>query len=402
MTGSLNPQTSEYCKCENTQHARANDVPLTEERLAILGHEIRNPLSALSYALQAWPSSMDDPQLTEELLQIMRRQVSQLTRLSDDLLDTGRIARGQLSIRKAAVDISKVIHHACEEVQPFIDRCGHTMTVDLDVLPITMLGDESRLVQVLANLLHNSAKFTDRNGNLSVSIEKDNDAAVIRVCDNGRGMGADDLQNIFLANGPSEKRSVTSGDGLGIGLRLAKSIVELHGGMIEAFSEGLGHGSTFVVRLPMVAEMAADEIIPRPRLFVSDQVNRTHLPNYRVLVVDDDRSMRFLMSQLLRKIHQSVTVADNGETAIQMILQDQPEVVFLDLQMHGISGYEVARQIRSRVELKDLVLIALTGNADAASRELAAESGFDRYLVKPTSIAVLTETLLRIGEPSVC
>ena len=317
--------------------------------------------------------------------------------------NTGRIARGQLSIKKAAVDISKVIHHACEEVQPFVDRCGHTMTVNLDALPITMLGDESRLVQVLANLLQNSAKFTDRNGNLSVSLEKVNDAAVIRVCDNGRGMCADDLQNIFLAKGPSTNRSATSGDGLGIGLRLAKSIVELHGGTIEAFSDGLGYGSTFVVRLPMVAaDMAADEIIPRPRLFVSDQINRPHLPNYRILVVDDDRSIRFLMSQMLRKIDQTVTVADNGDTAIQMIMQGRPEVVFLDLQMHGISGYEVARQLRRRVELDDLVLIALSGNADAASRKLAAESGFDLYLVKPTSIAVLTETLLQIGELSVC
>jgi len=375
----------------------ARDVLLTEERLAILGHEMRNPLSALSYALQAWPSAMDDSQLVEKLLQIMRRQVSQLTRLSDDLLDTGRIARGKLSIRQAAVDISKVIRHACEEVQPLVDRCGHTLTVKLDDLPIALLGDESRLIQVFANLIQNAAKFTNRNGNLHVVLEQENDEAVIRVRDNGRGISADVLPGIFLANTPSRKSPVADCDGLGLGLRLAKSIVKLHGGTIEAFSAGLGHGSTFVVRLPRLADMSTGKTLVSSQPSVPGQNGGQHFPQYRIVVVDDDRSMRFLMSQMLKKIDQSVAVADNGDTAIQMILQDRPHVVFLDLQMHGISGFDVARKIRSHVELDRLVLIALTGNADAASRDLAAESGFDQYLVKPVSIEVLAETLLRVA-----
>ncbi len=398
MTISFGPRTSKNCNSANPKESVAMVVPLTEERLAILGHEIRNPLSALSYALQAWPASHDDTQRMEELLQIMRRQVSQLTRLSEDLLDTGRIARGKLSVKRTAVDLVKVIRYACEEVQPFIDRCDHTLTVKLDDKPITLLGDESRLIQVLANLIQNSAKFTNRNGNLLVTLERDNDVAVIHVCDDGYGISAEELPNIFLANTASRKCSASDGDGLGIGLRLAKTIVELHGGTIEAFSKGLGHGSTFEVRLPIVDDIAADKTLSRSQPSAPDQDGCRVLPQYRIVVVDDDKSMRFLMSRMLQKIDQSVRVAENGDIAIRMILQDPPHVVFLDLQMYGINGFDIARQLRSHVELDRLVLIAHSGNSDAASRKLAAESGFDLYLVKPTSIEVLTETLLRIGE----
>ena len=406
MTVSNRPQSSENLISVNSKRPSANSVPLTEERLAVLGHEIRNPLSAMSYALQAWPSSKDDPQLTDNLLQIMRRQVSQLTRLCDDLLDTGRSARGNLSIRRASVDVRQAIQNACEELEPTFDKCGCTMTVALGDVPLTLIGDESRLTQVFANVMHNSAKFTDRNGHLHISLDRYHDTAVIRFRDNGRGICPDQLQSIFLPHNPSMRCCEARSAGLGIGLRLAKTIVELHGGTIEAFSEGLGHGSTIEVRLPIIADKPTDRPTDKPNpsslACVPDRDIGSHLPHYRVVVVDDDRSMRFLMSQLLQNLDQSVTVADNGDTAIEIIMRDQPHVVFLDLQMNGISGYEVARQLRSRVELNNVVLIALSGNADEASRRLAEESGFDQYLVKPMSMAELTETLLSVGELSAC
>lgn len=402
MTISYRSRRSEHSRCVHSEQSTGNDSPLTEERLAVLGHEIRNPLGALNYALQAWPSTMDEPQLKEDLLQIMRRQVLQLTRLCNDLLDTGRIARGKLSIRKASVDLKQVIQDACEELRPFIDQCGQTMTVTLGDLPLSVVGDESRLTQVFANLLHNSAKFTDRNGQLRITLERDHDTAVVRLRDNGRGIGADEMRNLFTENNAFMSRSEGSGGGLGIGLRLAKSIVDLHDGKIEAFSEGKGHGSTFVIRLPIIAEMAKDKASTSPMIRGTVRETGLQLPQYRIVVVDDDRSMRFLMSRLLEKLGQSVTVAGNGDTALQMILQNRPHVVFLDLQMHGLSGYDVARQIRSRIELDSVALIALSGTADAASRKLAAESGFDQYLLKPTSMAELTEALRRIGELSAC
>lgn len=388
-------------KYDNSGEIAANDLPLTEERLAVLGHEIRNPLCALSYAVEALASSKDDPQLAEDLLQTMRRQVSQLTRLCDDLLDTGRIARGKMLISRAMVNLGQVIRSACEEIRPIADECGHKMIVSLGDSTVMLLCDESRLMQVFANLLRNSAKFTAQNGCLHVSLEWEGDAAVVSFRDNGRGISADKLQDIFHANA-SMRCSKIACDGLGIGLRLAKAIIELHGGTIEAFSEGLGHGSTFVVRLPIISEPSADRTSVTSLLPMAILNNRLCLPNYRIVVVDDDRSIRFLMSRLLQNLNQSVTVVDNGTTAIEIIIESQPHVVFLDLHMSGISGYEVARQVRRRKDLSNVVLVALSGTADAASRKRAADAGFDRYLVKPTSSTVLAETLQYFGELSAC
>jgi signal transduction histidine kinase len=227
-------------------------VPLTAESLAVLGHEIRNPLSALSYALEAWPASKGDPQLEDQLMQIMRRQVLQLTRLCNDLLDVGKSARGSLAIHRVSVDARQIVQSACQQIQPFVEQCGHRLTMTLSESPLHLLGDESRLTQVFANLLHNAAKFTDRNGHLRISIERQNNIAVVRLSDNGRGICADRLRNLFVPDNGSKRCTETGGEGLGIGLRLAKSIVELHGGTIEAFSQGIGHGSEFVVTLPLL------------------------------------------------------------------------------------------------------------------------------------------------------
>ena len=236
----------------DAQHSPSKKAPLSAESLAVLGHEIRNPLSALSYALEAWPASKGDPQLEDQLMQIMRRQVLQLTCLCNDLLDVGKSARGSLSIHMASVDARRIIQSACQQIQPFVEQCGHKMTVTIGELPLSLLGDESRLTQVFANLLHNSAKFTDCNGHLRISIERENNMAVVRLSDNGRGICADRLRNLFMPDNGSKRCPETGGEGLGIGLRLAKSIVELHGGTIEAFSEGIGHGSMFVVTLPLL------------------------------------------------------------------------------------------------------------------------------------------------------
>jgi len=246
-----------------THQTQAN-LPLTEERLAVLGHEIRNPLSAMTYALQAWPTpcfsqDMPEHQLQEELLQMMRRQVSQMTRLCNDLLDTGRNACGNLKICRESIDIKKVIENACEQIRPFIDQCGHAFTVTLGEHAIELIGDESRLTQVLANMMHNSAKFTDYGGHLYLSLQKEGENAIIRLRDNGRGICEGRLRSIFSPCDGTQVCADAPGGGLGIGLRLAKSIVELHGGSIEAFSEGLGRGSTFVVRLPIKVKVPAIE-----------------------------------------------------------------------------------------------------------------------------------------------
>lgn len=272
-------------------------LPLTEDRLAVLGHEIRNPLSALSYALQAWPESSDDRRpeqvLQSQLLQIMRRQVLQMTRLCNDLLDTGRIARGNLEISKDLVDVRQVIYNACEQIRPFIEQSGHEFSVTLGDLPVKIVGDESRLTQVLVNMMHNSAKFTERGGHLHILLEKDVNIATISIHDNGRGICADRLRTIFSSNEESRKYVDVADGGLGIGLRLAKSIVDLHGGSINVFSKGLRLGSTFVVKLPLAVDRSTmfGDVLSRS----SDSVviSGPILPSYRIVAVDDKMTSCF-------------------------------------------------------------------------------------------------------------
>jgi signal transduction histidine kinase len=220
----------------------------TDEFLATLGHEMRNPLSALSNALQVWPTH--DPALMEELRGIMLRQVRQLTHLSDDLLDVARIAQGKLELRREQIGLRELIEGACEEVRPFIERCGHALTIKLPHEPITIHGDPSRLLQVFANLIQNAAKFTGRNGRLTVTVEAHQGMAVVRVRDDGPGIELDLLPLLFEVVPPVDKPRAPVNDGLGIGLRLVKTIVELHGGAVAAHSEGLGKGSEFTVQLP--------------------------------------------------------------------------------------------------------------------------------------------------------
>lgn len=363
-----------------------------EEVLATLGHEIRNPLSALSHALEVWPGAQHDQSQMEELRSLMQRQVQQLIRLSDDLMDVARSNRGELELRREYVLLRQLIDDACEEVRPFVDRCGHVLAVTLPDEPIAVYGDPSRLVQVFVNLIQNAAKFTNRNGRLRVTVESRDDMASVRVCDNGPGIEEHMLSEIFEAFAQVNGTRGPANDGLGIGLRLVKTIVELHGGSVAARSAGPGQGSEFTVLLPLLNDTGhSHRPATQPVAAVNGHGRRT--PAYRIVVVDDDRSIGELMARLLRTIGHSVTVASNGEAAVRMVRDERPQVVFLDLVMHGMDGCEVARQLRDHPELEGLVLIALSGNADEESRRRAREAGFDKYLVKPIGIVTLAETL---------
>jgi CheY-like chemotaxis protein/two-component sensor histidine kinase len=363
-----------------------------EKVLATLGHEIRNPLSALSHALEIWPSVQNDQTEMAELRSLMQRQVRQLIRLSDDLMDGSRIAQGEFILRREHVLLRQLIDDACEQVRPFVDRCGHALTVTVPDEPIAVYGDPSRLLQVFANLIQNAAKFTGRNGRLCVTVERLDGMAVVQVCDNGPGIEEHMLSEIFEAFAQVKGTHGPENDGLGIGLRLVKTIVELHGGSIAARSAGLGQGSEFTVLLPLSDDRGLGH---RPAAQPVAEVNgHGRRPSaYQIVVVDDDRSIGELLASLLHTIGHSVTVADNGATAVRMVLDERPQVVFLDLVMHGMDGCEVARQLRDKPELDGLVLIALSGYGDEESRRRAEEAGFDKYLVKPIGIATLAETL---------
>ncbi|HUG93420.1 MAG TPA: HAMP domain-containing sensor histidine kinase [Planctomycetaceae bacterium] len=231
----------------------------TEEFLATLGHEMRSPLSALSTALQVWSMAKEDPAQMEELRSIMERQVRQLVHLSDDLLDVARIAQGRLELHREPVGLEELIEAACEQVRPFIDGRGHALTVRMPAEPLVVYGDPSRLLQVFANLIQNAAKFTNRNGSLCVTVEPQDGMAVVRVRDNGPGIEEHMLPSIFEPFTQVAETRGLENDGVGIGLRLVKTIVELHGGAVVARSEGLGCGSEFTVQLPVTKDAPGNQ-----------------------------------------------------------------------------------------------------------------------------------------------
>jgi len=220
--------------------------------LATLGHEMRNPLSALSAALEVLPAVQLDPVQVEELRGIMLRQVRQLTRLSDDLLDSARIAQGRFQLRQSPIELGQLVGSACEQIRPFIDRCGQSLEFKLRDKPLLVHGDAPRLLQAFANLIQNAAKFTQRAGLLQVTMETESEYVVVRVRDNGRGIAAHRLPYIFASLSPFDASSAQTNDGLGIGLRLVKTIVELHGGTVVVRSDGLNRGAEFTVRLPLL------------------------------------------------------------------------------------------------------------------------------------------------------
>lgn len=252
-------------ECETVVDAyQPDDSPLAaqhhhDEFLATLGHEMRNPLSALSYALQVWGWAKSDPEQMEEIRQVIEREVGQLTRLSEDLLDAARIVQGKLAFRREPIDLRQILDHACQEIRPFINRRGHSLSMEIPNDKIPVFGDGSRLLQAFANLIQNAAKFTASRGSLHVAVELQAGNALVRIRDNGQGIEEQMLSRIFEAFTQVGGAHSLATDGLGIGLRLVKTIVEIHGGTIAVRSQGLGCGSEFFVQLPLMSEAAPVE-----------------------------------------------------------------------------------------------------------------------------------------------
>ena len=362
-----------------------------DEFLAMLAHELRNPLAPLSNALQLWPFVENDQAELEALRGVMERQLTQMIRLIDDLLDVSRITRGKIQLRKQQVDIHTIISGAVEAVKPFLDACAHRLTLALPTEPLLVEGDVARLTQVFANILSNAAKYTGRNGVIWVSAEKPNGSVVVKIRDNGPGIPEHMLGEIFELFHQVDGTLNRSHGGLGIGLTLVKRLVEEHGGTVEARSEGPGKGSEFIVTL---AESASQV----PHRGSTERHYRLHqvpdMPGHRILVVDDVDASAQTLAMMLRAIGQQVTTLSNGAAAIEWTLANNPDVLFLDIAMPGMNGYEVAQRLRK--ERPTLVLIALTGYGQEDDRRRAFEAGFNHHLVKPASMEALERVLLTI------
>jgi signal transduction histidine kinase/CheY-like chemotaxis protein len=367
-----------------------------DEFLATLAHELRNPLAPLSNALELWEFAKNNPQQLEELRGMMQRQVRQMTRLIDDLLDVSRISRGKISLRTERVELHTLVTTALESVKPIIGANQQRLEISLPQEPIFLNGDATRVSQVIGNVLHNAAKYTPVGGEIFVRVAREGDKARISIRDTGCGIPPELLSSIFEMFQQVDQTLDRAQGGLGIGLTLSKRLIEMHGGSIEARSEGSGRGSEFVISLPAVP---ASELI---KAGVAPAVPPLpELPRRRILVVDDVHESAQTLARMLRAIGQEVEATHDGPTALTHVRDGRPEVVFLDIAMPGMNGYEVARRIRALGEVQPPVLIALTGYGQDDDRRRAREAGFDFHLTKPTSIEQLRSVLTRVDGPVV-
>ncbi len=346
-----------------------------KELLATLGHEIRNPLAPIKNGLQLL-EMMNLGVEAEKVRSMMARQVEQIVQLVDDLVDVSRISCGKVLLDKQVFMLRTAVEAAIEESSILIQENGLTLEVIDKSHGACVCGDLCRLTQVVCNLLNNAAKFGKSGGKIVLNLDTHNGFVLVQVHDNGIGIAADQLNKIFGMFDQVETAKGRRSAGLGIGLALVKSIVELHGGIVVAESDGLDCGSTFSVRLPLVLGINGGNVLSN---LVSEQPSRQR----RVLVVDDLRAMRFVTKQLLEKLGHEVLVAENGRSALDILDTFTPEVVFSDLTMPVMGGHELARRIRERKGLENVCLVALTGYGQTSDREMAFEAGFDRHLTKP-------------------
>jgi PAS domain S-box-containing protein len=382
---------TERIRLEEELHRRLAEQAEADHRkdefLAMLGHELRNPLSPIVTALQVMRLRPDDAEATARARDVIERQTQRMTRLVDELLDVSRIMQGKVELREEPVALASVVQGAVEQARRLIDERGHHLVLDLPGEPIALRADAARLEQVLANLLLNAAKYTDVGGRVTLTAERERDEVRISVRDNGVGLPPESCDRIFdlFVQGPDPLKR--AGGGLGVGLTLVRRLVHLHGGTVEARSEGPGKGSEFVVRLPLrkatsVSRPGAGAPAAAPAAIAR-----------RILVVDDNEDAAEGLAEFLRVLGHHVRMAFDGATALEEAERHRPEVAFLDIAMPKMDGYEIARRLRSGKVLESTVLVALTGFGQESDRQLAQEAGFDHHLVKPIDVEKVRKLL---------
>ena len=363
------------------------------EFLATLAHELRNPLAPLSNTLEFLKRSGPDRPVPAQALDTMARQLAQLVRLVDDLLDLSRITHNRLELRRGQVELGSVIHHAVEASRPLVESMKHDLRVVIQKEPIYLDGDAVRLAQVFGNLLNNSAKYTSPGGTIEVRAEREGEDAVVTVKDDGAGLPPDKLDSIFEMFTQVEGSLERSQGGLGIGLTLVRRLVHMHGGSIHAKSEGEGKGSEFVVRLPILEVRPTAQ--PQPPATPGTQ----QPPSRRILIVDDNEDSANSLATLLKVTGHETFTAYEGTAALAAAEKHHPDLILLDIGLPNLNGYEVCRRIREQPWGKDITLIALTGWGQEEDRRRSQEAGFDGHLVKPVNYAALMSLLgARVGQ----
>ena len=359
-----------------------------DEFLASLAHELRNPLAPIRTSMSVLSLMYPAASGVRKVCDVVERQIGHLTRLVDDLLDVARITSGKIALQREPIMLSAVIAHASEICVPLLEGKSHTFDVRQPAHDVVLDADPVRLVQSLANILGNAIKFTPSPGTITLTAEVQDENVCFRVKDSGIGLEADALERIFemFAQGNSEHSRASGMGGLGIGLSLAKRFVEMHGGRIEARSDGPGQGSEFIMVLPVVTGASAmADATPPPAAGIAG--------NRRVLVVDDNRDGADMLQQLLEADGFTVAVAYNGQDALEAVRNGAPDAVVMDIGMPGMDGYEAVRRIRALPGGQAIRMIALTGWGQDDAKRRAQEAGFDDHLVKPVDVDLIRRVL---------
>jgi PAS domain S-box-containing protein len=379
-------------QAQEAQRKRADDLAAAnrsmEEFMALLSHELRSPLSPILNALNVQRQVKTNDPILQQAGSIIERQVGHMVRMVDDLLDISRITKGKLRLNKERVELRVIVNRAAETARPTIDARKHEFSVLLPTEPIWVEADASRLEQVVVNLLNNAAKYTDQGGLIRLSVKSLGEEAAVKVWDNGLGIPTEMLPRVFDLFTQVDGSLTRSHGGLGIGLSLVRTLVEMHGGRVQAYSAGLNKGSEFTVILPALAKVAERETIA-----VLERVRPTG-PSVRVLVVEDNIDAGDSLSLLLRLYDHEVLVARTGPSALEVASTFQPDVILLDIGLPGLDGYQVAERLREKPEFKDVLLCALTGwTPSDADRDRPQQAGFDHHFVKPVDLKRLLEVL---------
>ena len=375
---------------EQARDAKTQAVKRKDEFLAMLAHELRNPLAPIRNALHVLSIDDNDPERRRLLRSMMERQVDHMVRLVDDLLEASRLSRGMITLHRERIDLRTAVRSAIEQSQPLIDAGRHSLRVELPEMPVPVDADPVRVAQVVGNLLNNAAKYGRPGGLIAVSLRIDGDAANVQVDDDGIGIDDALLPQVFDLFTQGERATHGVQDGLGIGLALVRTLVELHGGSVAARSKGKGKGASFVVRLPLAASPAATTTMRAP---AANHGSRAHGEVFRALVVDDNVDAANTLAMVLDTLGVERRVENDGASALRAADEFMPHVILLDIGMSGMDGYEVARRIRDNPRHAGVVLVAVTGWSHAPDRMRSHAAGFDHHLAKPVDIPALLTLL---------
>jgi signal transduction histidine kinase len=357
-----------------------------DEFLAMLGHELRNPLAPIGAAAQLLDIVANDPERVRQASRIIARQVDHMTSLIDDLLDVARVTRGLITLDHESLDLKHILSEAVEQVNPSLRAKKHQLALHLPPEPATVLGDRKRLIQVVTNILSNASKYTPDCGNIVARLQVKDNEVVLAISDDGIGMTAAVVARVFELFAQAERTPDRSQGGLGLGLSLVRSLVESHGGSVSAASEGLGKGSVFTIRLPYAASLAVKR--DEPARMPASAIDVTPM---NIMVVDDNVDAADAMHMMLSAVGHDVSVCYNAACALEQARKAMPQVFLLDIGLPDMDGAELARQLRKLPSSPAPVLVAVTGYGQEKDKKKSAEAGFDHHLVKPVQVSdVLT------------